>query len=234
MAGGEGLRLRPFTYMVPKPLLPFGDITVIEHSIKRLSEHDIKEIFILTLYQNHRFDECLKYKEKYNVKIHLIKEPRRLGTIGGLYNLRDRIKGPFILMNGDIITELDFKKFFKFHLQKKPEITIGVKKINYQLPYGLVISNGDGIVTNLEEKPNYNYKVNTGIYLINPGILKHLDGDYIDFNDFLDKISHEKYKICDYLIEENWFDMGQVKDYEDALDLLEMREEEEDQNFNNW
>ncbi len=234
MAGGKGLRLRPFTYMVPKPLLPFGDTTVIEHSIKRLSEYDIKEIFILTLHKNHRFDECLQYQEKYDVKIHLIKEPHKLGTIGGLYNIREKITGPFILMNGDIITELNFKKFFKYHIDKKPVITICVKKINYQLPYGLIISNKDGVVTNLEEKPNYQYNVNTGIYLINSEILKHLDGDYADFTDFLEKISHKKYRICDYLMEETWIDMGHVKDYEEALDLLENKKEKKDEDLNNW
>ena len=166
MAGGEGLRLRPFTYMVPKPLLPFGDITIIEHSIKRLAEYGIKEIFILTLYQNHRFDECLKYQDRYNIKINLIREPRKLGTIGGLYNVRDRIKDSFILMNGDIITELDFKKFFKYHLDKKSFVTIGIKQFDYQLPYGIVNSNEKGVVTNFEEKPKYKHTINTGIYLI--------------------------------------------------------------------
>ena len=225
MAGGEGLRLRPFTYMIPKPLLPFGDMTVIEHSIKRLAEDGIKEIFILTLYQNHRFDECLKYQDKYNIKLNLIREPKKMGTIGGLYNIRDKITGPFILMNGDIITELDFEKIFKQHVQKKSVLTIGVKQFDYQLPYGLIKSDENGVVIDFEEKPRYKHIVNTGIYVINSEILKHLDGSYTDFTDFLENISHENYKICSYLIKETWRDMGQVQDYENALELL--RDEEE-------
>jgi len=219
MAGGEGIRLRPFTYMVPKSLLPYGDLTVIEHTIKQLSTYNINEIYILTSYQNHRFEECLNYQKKYNVKIKLKKEIKQMGTIGGLYHIRNELKGPFILMNGDTITEVNFNKILQKHKKNKSKITICIKDYSYKLPYGVLLTNKGGVVKDILEKPEYNYNINAGIYLIEPELLKYLDGKKTDFTEFFCIIKKE-HKIYYYKIKENWIDVGQIKDYEEALMLL--------------
>lgn len=234
MAGGEGIRLRPLTYMVPKPLLPFGNLTVIEHSIKRLSQCGVKEIFILTSYQNERFSECLEYQPKYGVKIHLLSEPEKLGTVGGLYYIREKLKNPFILMNGDLITNLNFSKLIDHHTINNRKITICVKEYEYTLPYGLVNVDNDGLITKLEEKPKYVYLVNAGIYLINPEILKYLNGKKIHFTEFLNVLLKVKISIGTYLVEETWIDMGHVQDYEAALTLLEEGDVKEYETPNCW
>lgn len=219
MAGGEGIRLRPFTYMVPKPLLPYGNLTIIEHTIKQLSAYGIKKIYILTSYQNNRFSECLKYQKKYNVKIKLVREKEKMGTIGGLYYLRKELKEPFILMNGDIITKLNFDKVIKKHKKNKSKITICIKDYCYKLPYGILQTNEEGVVKDILEKPEYNCNINAGIYLMEPDLLEYLNGGKIDFTDFFSTIKDE-HKIFYYKIDDNWIDLGQVKDYEQALMLL--------------
>lgn len=228
MAGGKGLRLRPLTYMLPKPMLPFGDATVIEHTIKRLSQHGIKEIFIVTSYQNHRFKECLSCQEKYKVKICIQEESAELDTIGGLFYLRNKLTTPFVLINGDLITNANFTKLAEYHRQQNARITVCVKDFEYQLPYGLVISDKDRLVQALEEKPIYNFRISLGIYLMEPNILDYLDGKPLKATELLSLLLKDKQKISIYMLKEKWIDMGQVKDYEDALNFAENWEEEDD------
>ena len=150
MAGGEGVRLRPLTYVVPKPLLPLGSYTVAEHIIRQIAENGIKEIFILVSYQHEKFDICLDYGRKYGINIRVIKEKGRLGTIGGLINIKNDLDAPFLLSNGDIIAKVNIQEMYAKHKQENAMITLGVKDYSVQIPYGVLEFDINGDFTNRE------------------------------------------------------------------------------------
>jgi len=220
MAGGKGLRLRPYTYMIPKPLLPYKDYTILEDIIKKLTSYGIKEIFIVATHVQRKYLQCLDFNKKYNITINLIFEYEEKGTFGGLYYLRNYLKKDFLLMNGDIITDLNYRKLMTKHLLNKSKLTICIKKFSYQMPYGEVIRkpNNHNAIGYILEKPIYKWDINAGIYLVNPEILKHLDGNKINFNQYL-KLILDEYEINYYEIKEYWLDVGNDENYKKANGL---------------
>ena len=175
----------------------------------------------MTGYQDHRFQDCLAYQEKYGMTIHLFKEPEKLGTIGGLYHLKDQLTGPFILMNGDLIFKLDFADLAGFHHRQQAQMTICTKDFSYQLPYGLIETDASHVVQKLIEKPTYPYTISAGIYLLDPAVLSILTGTYFNATDLLNHLLEQQQKVVSYSLKDKWIDMGQVHDYENALALVE-------------
>ena len=215
MAGGSGVRLRPFTYSIPKPLLTAGGITSIENSIKILSKYKINEIFILTHYKSKMFSKTKAYEKKYSVKIKIVNEKAKLGTVGGLYLLKKFLKKEkFILLNGDIFFSFDIRKFINFHTKKNSFFTIGLYKFNYQLPYALVNSDKLKKVNSIKEKPKVEFNINSGIYIIDNKIFKYLNAlKSMDMPDLIKKVSHSKENVFSFDIGNKWIDLGRIEDY---------------------
>ena len=224
MAGGEGVRLRPLTYAVPKPLLPLGTMTVIEYIIRGLAEQGIAEIFILVHYQAEKFEACLEYQKKYGIKIKLVKEEKKLGTIGGLSIIAEELAEPFLLVNADIINRIDIKAMDESHAQEKSFFTMGVKDYSQQVPYGVVELGKSGEFASVREKPVNNYLISAGINLLSPYIFKYLRGEPIDLPDVIRLLLQEGKKVSTHRIRGFWFDIGRAEDYENAIELLEQIE----------
>jgi len=222
MAGGSGIRLRPFTYSIPKPLLTAGGITSIENSVKILSKYKICEIYILTHYKSKMFNKTKAYEKKYNVKIKIINEEKKLGTVGGLYLLKKILfKERFILLNGDIFFSFDISKFINFHKKQKSFFTIGIHRHNFQFPYAIIKSNLEKKIKSIKEKPVIKNYINAGIYILDNRIFNFLNGHkYIDMPDLIEKVSKYKKNIFTFDIGEKWVDLGRIEDYRVASRII--------------
>lgn len=222
MAGGEGLRLRPFTYIIPKPLLPLGDSTILDHSIHCLTRNGFDEILISVNYQSKRFDKWMGDTEQHRASIRLIKEKKKLGTAGSLHLMRDFLNDDFCLLNGDLIIKVKLDEMYQFHKEKKADITIGIAKHCLTIPYAIVDKSEDESLLNMDEKPTYQYCVNSGIYVLNPSIFKFLvDEKYTDMPELIDNVKNTGGGIFVYDVGDCWLDMGQFSDYEKAIDVIE-------------
>jgi NDP-sugar pyrophosphorylase family protein len=214
MCGGLGTRLRPWSLIVPKPMFPIGeDRTILDLLIERLRMNGISEIYISLGYKAELIEATFRDGSEYGVKIHYVRESEPLGTAGALNLLREHLTAPFLMMNGDLVTHLNFKKFYMFHQQKDAEITIGTKRYDIPVPYG-VIEDSNGEVTQLREKPTYSPKINTGIYLINPSIFDLLpESGRFDATQLIDAAMSANRRVFSYMINEYWMDIGRFEDY---------------------
>lgn len=218
MAGGLGTRLMPFTHVLPKPLLPLGENTIIEVIISKLKENGFDEIYLTTNYKSELFESYLGDGSKFFVKITYSKEDKPLGTAGPLKLLQQHLTEPFLVINGDILTNLNFKELMNEHLQRKADFTLVTKEINLPMDYGVVYCNEDGTIRIIEEKPKLTKEINAGIYVINPQILNRIpNNECMLMTDLLQKLIKDKsLKIYRHLNIDYWLDLGQMKDYEKA------------------
>lgn len=217
MAGGLGKRLKPLTCVIPKPLLPLGEKTILECTINKLKEHDFKEIILATNFQSELFEAYLKDGSHLGVNLEYSKEEKPLGTVGPLSLLKEKIgKEPFIIINGDILTNLNFKDLMNFHINNNADITVTVKEIETPFQYGIIHSKNDHLV-DLEEKPNLKSDILAGIYVFNPEMLNYLENNKPKLmTDFIrDLLNHGK-KVRVYRIKEYWLDIGLMENYQKA------------------
>lgn len=218
MAGGKGARLDPFTKILPKPLIPFGEKPIIEKIMDNFSKYGF-ENFILTL--NYK-KEIIKMYFKENQPAHnveWVEEDEYLGTAGSLGLLKDRVKETFFVCNCDVILEEDFRNIFLWHKGEGALITlIGCHK-EMTIPYGtLEINNGS--LKSIHEKPTYDLIINTGVYIMEPQVLNFITPtENIDMNHLVERVLN-KGKVSVYPVCGGWIDIGQWKDYNESLYLL--------------
>ena len=219
LAGGLGTRLRPFTQVVPKPLLPIGERSVLEIQIERLKEYGFDHIIFATNYMANYVSRFFGDGSDLGVKITYSKEDKALGTAGPLSLLKSELTEPFMVMNGDILSLIDFTKLYNFALQKQSALTITIKKIITPYAFGNIFFNGD-IVTGIEEKPDIITYALAGIYVMTPEIFNYIPDDTFYGMDLLirDMITKNK-PILKYEIEEYWLDIGKIEDYTKAQEV---------------
>lgn len=216
LSGGLGTRLKPFTEVIPKPLLPIGEKAVLEIQIERLKAKGFSHIFLATNYKSAYIENFFGDGSKYGVNLTISKEDSPLGTAGPLSLLKDDLTEPFLVMNGDILTLLDFKKFYDFAVATKQPLTLGIKKEVLPFAFGNIFFEGD-YVTDIQEKPNLELFILAGIYVMTPAIF-----DHIPFNTFygmdvlIKKLLSEDIKVPKYEINEYWLDIGRLNDYNEA------------------
>ncbi len=221
MAGGLGQRLRPFTYITPKPLLPVNDMCSIEFLVKELSNYNIDDIFISVNYLKEKFDVCYSYEKKYGVNITLIEEQDRMGTVGSLSLMKDFLDDNFILLNGDLFTSIDYTKMLGKFKDTQADLLICVKKEATTSPYGIVNFNANDQLISITEKPtSYNW-INAGIYLFHPGVTNFIKKEYFDMPDLLSILKKENKKLLTFDLGEKWLDIGKVEDYEKASKIIQ-------------
>ncbi len=216
MAGGVGKRLHPLTEKTPKPLLKVGDKPIIETIIKQFIDHGFHEFYISTHYKSEQIREYFKDGRQYGVNIHYIYEESPLGTAGSLGLLPKNISElPMIVMNGDLLTKVDFKNLLDFHDASGNDATICVREYDVQVPFGVVEMN-KGRVEKIREKPVHKFFVNAGIYVLNSNLIKKIDGkSYLDMPNFLEDELKNK-GIDAFPIHEYWLDIGRIDEYRKA------------------
>jgi len=227
LAGGLGTRLKPFTEVIPKPLLPIGEKSVLEIQIEGLKKYGFNEIYLCTNYKSEYIKNFFGDGSSLDVKLKVSKENKELGTAGPILLIKDWLNEPFILMNGDLLTLIDFSKFYKFALRKRSILTLAIKKIVTPYAFGNICFNGD-VVTRIEEKPDIVTYVLEGIYVIRPEIFKFIpENKYFGMDSLIKKLLRSKIKIVKYEMTEYWLDIGRLNDYEKAQDIYNTHFKEE-------
>ncbi|WP_069650356.1 nucleotidyltransferase family protein [Caloranaerobacter ferrireducens] len=217
MAGGLGTRLRPLTYEVPKPMLKIGDKPILETIIEQLSSYGFKNILLAVNYKAQIIESYFRDGKDFDVNIEYIHEKQRLGTAGALKLAKQYLDKPFIVMNGDILTKVNFERFLEYHKNNKFDITIASKKYDIQIPYGVLDIN-ETRVQKIEEKPKMNFFVNGGIYCVNPELIEYIpDNEYYDITELINKALENNCNVGSFPIREYWLDIGQIPDYERAI-----------------
>jgi NDP-mannose synthase len=225
LAGGLGTRLRPFTEVLPKPLLPLGDKSILEHQIAILREAGTTDVYIATNYLSHLIEGFLGDGSRLGVRVHISKEEVPLGTAGPIKLLGQQLEGPFIVMNGDIVTRLDFKRFYDFGSGADSCLTVGTKIITTPFRFGNVQVDGAHIV-GVEEKPDFKLEIVAGIYCMHPRIMEFIPGGaYFGIDSLIRTLLSRGEKISRFLIDEYWLDIGQVEDYSKAREMFKQQEQ---------
>jgi NDP-sugar pyrophosphorylase family protein len=172
IAGGSGTRLRPFTFSIPKPLLPVREKPILEHTIRRLRSLGITDITLTLGYGAELIEAYFGDGRKFGVDIKYTREKKPLGTAGPLHLIKG-LRGPFLVMNGDILTRLDFNRMLRFHEKNRADITIAARKYRDRLPFGTLSCEGCRI-TGITEKPVTEYLVSAGIYIVSPAAARRI------------------------------------------------------------
>jgi dTDP-glucose pyrophosphorylase len=222
MAGGKGTRLDPFTVVLPKPLIPIGDKTILEVIIDRFLPYQLNHFYISL---GHKSKIIRSYLEELNpyYSISYLLESKPLGTVGALKQLDGKINKEIFLTNCDIIIDADYFDLLKHHQKQGNDITLVASMKNYRIPYGVCeISNG-GVLANLKEKPEFDLLVNTGMYVLNPNVLRYIpENEFFHITDLIEKIK-STHKIGIYPISENsWTDTGEWIEYKKAIEKLKI------------
>lgn len=222
MAGGIGSRLYPYTKVLPKPLIPIGEIPIVEHIINRFNNSGANQFFLIV---NHKKNMIKAYFNEIENKYELnfIDEDKPLGTGGGLSLVKDTIKSTFILSNCDIIVDEDYEKIYKYHLKEKNLITMVCSLKNIKIPYGIVEVDNIGNIEKLKEKPEFSFFTNTGLYIVEPKVLEEIkENQNIGFPEIIESYINKGEKIGIYPISENnWMDMGQIEEMDKMIKRLE-------------
>lgn len=216
LAGGLGTRLRPFTEVIPKPLLPIGEKSLLEIQVARLKMFGFDEIYLATNYKADYISNFFGDGSRYGVKLHISQETTPLGTVGPLSLLKQELVEPFILMNGDILSTVDFAKLYRFALSVPANLCVAIKRIVTPFAFGQIHCDGD-FVTQIEEKPNFEIDVLAGIYVMHPELLEVIpDNQYFGMDTLIQNMLAWGQPVGKYHLEEYWLDIGQVPDYERA------------------
>ena len=212
MAGGFGKRLTPITNDIPKPLLKVGTKPILENIIEEFIDAGFHNFYISTHYKADMVQEYFGDGSDWGVSIQYVYEEKPLGTAGSLGLLpSDLPKLPILVMNGDLLTKLDFEKLLNFHLREGADATMCVREYDFQVPYG-VINNDGKYVTSIEEKPTHRFFINAGIYVLNPSILDSIDGkSYLDMPQLLERKIKDSNKVNMFPVHEYWLDIGQTE-----------------------
>ena len=219
LAGGLGMRLRPFTEVIPKPLLPIGEKAVLEIQIEHLKRFGFDEIFVATNYKSDYIERFLGDGTRYGIRLTISKEDKPLGTVGPLTLLKQELNDPFVVMNGDILTSIDFGKFYDFAIRKGTMLTIAIKKVLTPFAFGNIFFDDD-YVTGIEEKPDLVNYILAGIYVMQPAIFSIIpDDEYFSMDVLIKNMLARNLPVAKYEMAEYWLDIGRIDDYEKAQDI---------------
>ena len=216
MAGGLGSRLKPLTANCPKPLLKVGGKPILESIIESFIEQGFKKFYISINYKGEMIEEYFGNGSDWGIQIDYIREDKRLGTAGSLRLLPETNTQPIIVMNGDILTKVDFRNLLDFHLNHEADATLCIREYQLEVPYG-VVSIERNRFKGIEEKPKERFPINAGLYVLNPELIDYIpDNTYFDMPELFTILARENREVVVYPIREYWMDIGHMDDYERA------------------
>ena len=213
MAGGKGSRLKPLTDNCPKPLLKVGGQPILETIIQRLNSHGLSNIYLSVNYKKQMIKDYFGSGEKFGATIEYLEEDKPLGTAGALSLMTGKYKKPIIVMNGDVLTNVNFDHMLAFHEDNDSLATMGVRQFEFQVPYG-VVRTKDHEITDIIEKPVEKCLVNAGIYILDPVVLSQIPKDqFFDMPSLFARVRENNMKTVAFPIREYWADIGQHEDF---------------------
>ena len=221
MAGGRGARLEPFTKVLPKPLVPIQEKPIIEHIIERFNKIGCSE-FHLTVNYKGKILKAYFEELKPDYNIFFIDEHEPLGTAGSLYQLNKKFSEPIFVTNCDIIIKSDYKSIYDFHVRGNYDVTLVASIKEYVIPYGTCELNLEGHLAHINEKPKYEFLINTGLYILNPEILKLIpENKFYHITHLIENVKNKGKRVGVFPIDEDaWIDVGQWTEYKQAIQRL--------------
>jgi len=216
LAGGLGSRLKPFTEIIPKPLLPIGEKSILEIQIERLKQYGFDEIFLATNYKSELIENFFGEGNRFGVKIRISRETKPLGTAGPLTLLKEELHEPFLVMNGDILTLARFGDIFEYAASREARLVVVIKKEVLPFAFGNILFDGDR-VTDVIEKPDLVLHILAGIYVMKPTIFELIpENEYFGMDVLIKAMLRQGLPINKYELKEYWLDIGRLNDYEKA------------------
>lgn len=216
MLGGLGTRLRPLTNDIPKPMLRVGNKPILETIIEGFKQYGYSHFIFSVNYKKGVIQDYFQNGEAFDVAIEYVEEEKRMGTAGALSLLENRPTEPFFVMNGDLLTQINFDQLMQFHIEHDSVATMCVREYEYQIPYGVIETDGIDLVS-IKEKPIHRSFVNAGIYVLSPEVFNYIIKDtFYDMPTLFEHLIKEGMKTSVFPIHEYWLDIGQVDDYNRA------------------
>jgi len=214
MAGGKGTRLKPITNVIPKPLVPIGDKTILETILDQFEEIGCTKFYMSVNYKADMMRYYLgQLEHQYNIEF--FQEDKPLGTIGSVSLLKGKITTPFFVSNCDILIDQDYRDVYEYHQNNHNDLTIVTAVKSFKIPYGVIETGDDGLMTGLQEKPDITYMINTGVYLLNAECIDEIpEGEFFHITHLMEKIKARGGRVgCFPVSEHAWKDMGEWNEY---------------------
>lgn len=221
MAGGKGTRLKPITNVIPKPLVPVGDKTILEVIMDQFESIGCHKFYMSVNYKADMMKYYLSQLD-YKYDIEFFMEDKPLGTIGSVSLLKGKITTPFFVSNCDSINEQDYRDVWDYHVNNHNDMTIVTMVKSFKIPYGVIETGEDGLMVALHEKPEQNYQVNTGVYILNPDLIDEIpEGEFFHITHLMEKVQSRGGRVgCFPVSEHSWKDMGEWPEYLKMINVL--------------
>lgn len=228
LAGGKGTRLRPYTTILPKPLMPIGDYPILEVILQQLRNAGVDEVILAVGYLSQLFQAFFQDGSRYGLRITYSFETEMLGTAGPIALVMDRLKEDFIVMNGDLLTTLNYRNLFSYHLEVKAAATIGTYQREVKIDFGVIETDGDSRLARYIEKPTFQFDVSMGVNVLNlKSVRPYLTpGQYLDLPELMVTLREDGHPVFCYREPCYWLDIGRMDDYQVAIDMFEARRAE--------
>lgn len=216
MVGGLGTRLRPLTENTPKPMLKVGNKPILQTIVEKFAEYGYTDIVMCVNYKSHIIQDYFVDGKEFGVNIEYIFEEQRMGTAGALSLLKEKPTEPFFVMNGDLLTNVNFEHLHNYHLSNNSLGTMCVREYDFQVPYGVVNISNSKIIS-IEEKPTHKFFVSAGIYMLSPEVLDYIpENQFYDMPTLFEKIISEGKNAISFPLREYWLDIGRIEEYKKA------------------
>lgn len=220
LAGGVGRRLIPYTVVLPKPLMPVGDYPILEIMIRQLKKHGLTDITLAVGHLGNLIQTFFGDGKKLGVRIQYSYEDKPLGTVGPLAQIKG-LRQTFVVMNGDLLTLLDYSKLISSHQKTRAIATIATQKRSVPVDFGVIKSDSHNLVAQYIEKPELFYQVSMGVYVFEPEILKFIpQGQKLDFPELVNILLQKRKKVAIHRSEDFWLDIGRPDDYARAVEIF--------------
>jgi dTDP-glucose pyrophosphorylase len=221
MAGGKGTRLKPLTYVIPKPLIPIGEKTILQEIMDQFESIGCKKFYMSVNYKYDMIEFYLKQLDK-TYDISFFREEKPLGTIGSVSLLKDKITTPFFVSNCDILIDQDYRDVYEYHKENSNDLTIVTAVKSHRIPYGVITTGENGIMEGLSEKPEKTYMINTGVYILNPELINEIpENEFFHITHLMDKIRVRGGRVgCFPVSEKSWTDIGEWPEYLKLIDVM--------------
>lgn len=221
MAGGKGTRLKPITNVIPKPLIPIGNKTILEEIMDQFEGIGCNKFYMSVNYKSDMIRFYLN-QQKHKYDIDFFEETKPLGTIGSVSLLKGKITTPFFVSNCDIIIDQDYRSVYDYHKTNNNDLTLVIAVKSFCIPYGVIETGEDGLMTGLKEKPEQTYMINTGVYLLNAELIDEIpEGEFFHITHLMEKIKVRGGRVGCFPVSENaWRDMGEWPEYLKMIEVL--------------
>jgi NDP-sugar pyrophosphorylase family protein len=218
MVGGLGKRLRPLTNNTPKPMLHVGGRPILQTIVEGFVSSGFTNITMCLGYKSEQIQNFFKDGAQFGAQIDYVVEDKRMGTAGALTLLRQNLQEPFFVMNGDLLTNINYKKMLDFHIEHESDATMCVREYDFEVPFGVVNTENEKIIA-IKEKPTHSFYVNAGIYLLNVDCINLIpDNEYYDMTSLFEDIIIKGKNAVSFPLQEYWLDIGRVSEYQQAND----------------